>query len=376
MSLLTLEYKKFLFRKKNIILFTILIIISIGVFLLNTSINSTQKSSKADNLNYNIESLKEAVEKISKEDQTISTVKEINEMYQKELDLVNQQFEAFKNGDWKKELDLQIQIDKLQLESLLTGKSIGGEPIPVIESKIQKNEYLLENNIIPVEDTSSIEGIHHLKNVLNIIFSLLGVIIIILLIGDILAIEFDKGTIKFLFNQEISRSKLLIIKIFVAFSSTVMYIFIVGLLSYLIGYFWDGRGSFNYPISIIHPNGTNLISISEFLIKCSTLFIFVVLFLITFSILMSIITKNSTLTITVVIIISIISSTAIQNGYFSSLGFVFPFTYFNTFSVIDGTLLFNLQNNNISLSTGILVLILSSIICLVFSHLFIKNKEA
>ncbi|NHM31279.1 ABC transporter permease [Neobacillus terrae] len=374
--LLFLEYKKIFKRKKNIIVICLIIVISLGILILNNLLNKKYESNKAENYKYQISSINEAISQIPREDRNRDSVKKIEEEYKNEIKLLEQQANAFEKGNWKEELKAQIIFDENQLKNLKTGKAIGGEPIQLIESRIGINKQLIKKNIKPINESSATQGIYFLRNILNILFGFMGVIIMIFIVGDILAIEFDKGTINFLFTQSISREKIVNTKSLVAFSFSIFSIFTVSLFAFLIGSLFWGTGSFDYPISIQREGTSTFINIGQYLTLSGLLFIFVLIFTISVAILISVITSSSMIAISLTVILSSMLYLSVNKyGYFAIFAQYLPFSYFNTFNIIDGTLASNLKNNNISLKLGIEVLLVSSLLLHFISLRLIRKKE-
>jgi ABC-2 type transport system permease protein len=374
--LLLFEYKKILKRKKNIIVFILLFFLVSGLLFLNNFVNQRTEMSKIENYKYQISQIEDAINRIPDNDKNLKSVKDIEEGFKYEIDLVKQQMEANKNGSWKKELELQVTLDKNLLQKLESGKVIGGYPIPVIKSRIVMNEQLISKNIEPVNEISSTKGIYFLKNIMNVLMGFTGIVLFIFIVGDILAVEFEKGTIKFLFTQGIPRSIILNCKTIVAISCSITILILVGLFSFVSGSIFWGTGTIEYPIPIQIDGLTTFISVGQYLVQCSILFIFVLIFTITLAIFLSLITNSGILAISLTIILSSVFFLGVNKyGYFASFSHFIPFSYFNIDNIIDGSLSFSLNNNNISFLFGILVLTIASVFVYSISIILIRKKE-
>ncbi|MEH6989518.1 ABC transporter permease subunit [Cytobacillus firmus] len=376
MNLLIFEYKKILKRRKSIIIFLLLISLVCVLLFVNHRINKTIDASKAEEYGLKISSINDAVNSLPDNDENNERLKNIEKEYKSEVNLLEKQIVALKNGDWKEELKIQILIDKSHLESLKNGEAIGGEPITVIESRIGLNEQLLSKGIKPINEKFATQGIYFLKTILNILMGFLGIFIIIFIVGDVLAVEFDKGTIKFLYTNPISKNTIINSKTIVALSISLFIILTVGFIAFLLGSVFWGIGSLNYPIPIYKQEVITYMDIFQFLMLSAVLFFFVLVFFVCFVIFLSIITNSSLLAISLTIIISAVLFLGVNNfGYFASISHLLPFSYINTFKIIDGSAASLLNNSNLTLQFGIFVLLLSSILIHFTSLTLSRRKE-
>ena len=216
-----------------------------------------------------------------------------------------------------------------------------------------------------------------MKSILNIFLGFSGTILFTLLIGDILATEFEKGTIKLLFTQRIKRQKVMNAKLIIALFGSLSLIVMLSLIAFLIGSLLSGTGSGEYPV-LIHNGGNEIVFIDliSFILQSFMLYAFVLLLVISIIFLLSILSNSVILTTSIAIILFSVSHLGITKyGYFNSLADVFPFTYFDTFKIIDGSLAESFQNVNISMQTGLVVLTLSIILTLTVSAILIKRKD-
>ena len=215
-----------------------------------------------------------------------------------------------------------------------------------------------------------------MKSILNIFLGFSGTILFTLLIGDILATEFEKGTIKLLFTQRIKRQKVMNAKLIIALFGSLSLIVMLSLIAFLIGSLLSGTGTGEYPVLIQNGNEIVFINLISFILQSFMLYAFVLLLVISIIFLLSILSNSVILTTSIAIILFSVSHLGITKyGYFNSLAHVFPFTYFDTFKIIDGSLAESFQNVNISMQTGLVVLTLSIILTLTVSAILIKRKD-
>jgi ABC-2 type transport system permease protein len=374
-ELVIFEFKKTFMQKKTIIIISLLLLLVLGMLLVYKSLDNKYEGSKLFIYQNRLESLKDGINRLP-DDQSNEKIIDIKEKYTEDINLINNQIDAYKTGNWKKELEIQIELDKRLLQNIQSGKVIGGEPVPKIQERIELNKEFLLRNIKPVDEDISTQGLYFLKNILNILMGLMGVILLLFLIGDILSSEIENGTIKFLFSQPISRNKIMISKFIAATLIFNLIILLVGLFAFLLSSALFGIGSSDYPILIKKDNLILFTSLIKFIINCIVLFIFISIFAISFIFFLSILTNHNMLAIGLMIIITTIIYFAVNNyTFFSGIALILPFSYINTFKIIDGTLGYAIGNNNLSLQNGIIVLSFTSAILYSISSVLIKRKN-
>lgn len=372
-NLLLFEIKKTIKTKKNIVIIALLILIITLMAFVSKGINSNNESNKVASVEYQITEIGNSINQLP-EDNKIQRVKEIREESLQEIEYLKKIIEAHKTGDWKKELEYKNILDENLINKLESGKAGGGEPIVIIKKRLLLNQELFKRNIEPVERHST-KGFYFMNVILNTLLGFTGVILFTLLAGDTLAREFEKGTIKLLFTQPIKRQKLINSKLIISVFGCLAIIITLSLIAFVIGSLISGTGTHEYPVLISGDDivFSNLIS---FLLQCFILYSFVLIFVITLLFLISILSSSSILTISIGIIVFSLSHLGIvKYEYLKSFAHVLPFTYFETFKILDGSLAESLQNNNISMQNGLVVLTISIILTITFSAILIKRKD-
>ena len=139
-DLLLFESKKLL-KRKNIIIIALLITLIVLLTIINMSANSDIERSKIHHLTFHLTSIHNAVNGLPKDGKS-EKVKKIREDYIQDIDNIEKIIEAHKTGDWKKGLEYQIVLDRKTLNQLQNGEAFGGEPIPIINSRLLFNQEL------------------------------------------------------------------------------------------------------------------------------------------------------------------------------------------------------------------------------------------
>ncbi|WP_071460615.1 ABC transporter permease [Bacillus massilinigeriensis] len=374
-SLILFELIKFKKKRKNIVIFSLFLLIVLLFFILNNKMSSTYAESRIQEEKFAIESLQEAIQNLPQDSKV--DISSVSESYNSELNLRQDLLRAYQEDNWLVALEKQIMLDQNSLESLDKGNVIGGEPREVVEKRLAINEELLHKKIKPEESYYGTSGIQFLKNILKLGMSFSGLLLSIFLIGDILSNEYEKGTIKYIFTQPISRKKILTTKLI--FSVIVLFLiyFTFGLVSFFLGGLYNGDfGNINYPVYVYRNNGYDFISLVELIFSSSLLFFFVILFIVSIVILMSVLTKNSMLTIGFTLLIILLFTFSTEKFTFLyPYNHLIPFSYIDSIQVIDGTISNNSSNFNISLITGILVLSISTLIAVIYTRVLINRSN-
>lgn len=369
---LNFELKKLGKQNKSKLIFVLSIVLIFVLWVMNNWMGEQMATSEYESVQFEIESINDAVLRLP----DINETQQIREDYSQRKDLLENRIESLNANDWKADLENQIGLDESFLQGLQKGNVIGGEPRALVEARLALNEELLEQNIEPVHETYATQGVNFLRSLLNIFLGLGGVILIVFLTGDILAKELERGTIKLLFTQPVSRVSILNSKFVAATISSLLLLLVVGLLAFLTGSLFSGIGSSDYPILIQEGNAFSFSPIRNFLLQSGILFVLVVVMVMSLSLLISIITSNSTLSISLTIILIGIFSIGVTNyGYLSGLAHLIPFTYINTFDVINGSLASKLENTHINLRNGIAATLVFSISAYIAAIVLIKKKD-
>lgn len=147
--------------------------------------------------------------------------------------------------------------------------------------------------------------------------------------------------------------------------------------SFVMATLMNGVGSINYPIILFSDNYSETIPVKSVIADTFILQALTILFLVLFVYLIAILTKNqlSTLFISSITMIGLVLLT----GNIAPLGsylHLFPTTYFNATRVISQQLAVENNNIHITLSNGVWVLVVSSLIILGIILLIKKRHQS
>ncbi|WP_375199167.1 ABC transporter permease [Bacillus sp. RS11] len=370
-NLLVFEFLK-LNTRKNIAILVFFLVLITFFLIFNNNINKNSAENKINEYEFEINSITQAIKGLPETAATEKVKKDLTT----DLEIKKNQVTAILNGDWKTNLDLQIQSDEKLLANINTGAAISAFSPEDLESAISLNKEFLNRNIEPMANDSGTEGLYFSKSITSIFYSLTGVIVLVFFFGNILAGEIEKGTIRFLFTQPISKMNILGTKYFTTIAASVFIILLIFLFSFVISSSIFGIGSTNYPILVRNTDDFLIINLSELLINNTVLFIMVIIFTITLLFFFSTISGSSMLATGLTIITTIVCTTAISKVEFiSSVAHLIPFSYINTWNVINGEVTLNFNNNNITFMHGVIVLLVYSIVLYIITCILFKKKE-
>jgi ABC-2 type transport system permease protein len=369
---LNFELKKLRKQNKSKLIFVLSIALVFVLLVMNNWMGEQMATSEYESVQFEIESINDAILRLP----DMAETQKIREDYLNRKALLENRLTSLDARDWKADLENQIGLDQSFLQGLQNGNLTGGEPRESVEARLAMNEELLHRNIEPVHETYATQGVNFLRSLLNIFLGLGGIILIVFLTGDILAKELERGTIKLLFTQPMSRVSILNSKFIAATISSLLLLLIVGILAFLTGSLFSGIGSANYPILIHEGTGFSFSTIKNLLLQSGILFVMVVVMVMSLSLLMSIITSNPTLSISLtIILIGLISIGVTNYGYLSEVAHLIPFTYINTFDVINGSLASHLENTHINLRNGIAATLVFSVGTYIAAVILTKKKD-
>lgn len=389
-NLIMIELNKFFKRKKNII--TILMLfISISVYIYaNISIDSNINKSKVDVTKEEIQSVKSSLDSLTLQYKTLQTprLQLLISNSNTKLSMLQEKLNAQLQNDWKAELLLNLKLDNQLLSNIRQGLVISGEDTKVIEKRILLNQALYDKDIMPINEEQSMTSYNFIRLISRDFMPLLSIIIILLLSSDVVSIENDEGTFKFLLIQPISRLKIMLSKIISTSLLCILIIFGTLFVFFIILGIIKGFGSPNYPVEY-YPgslsyflNNTNkvfnptLIDIKHFILLIIPLNIILIIFVTSVGIFISTLIQNSTAAICTSII-AVISINIISNQakLFSKLSQYLPLTYSNIARILDGSILILLNNKNITYINGVIILTISTLLFYILSILLFKKKD-
>lgn len=251
-----------------------------------------------------------------------------------------------------------------------------------LNGKIELSLYSLENNIPLDNTTQNIDnGYSTSKHIINNIFPLSIFVMIFLAFksGNILAKEHSDGSIRLLLIKPIRRWKFILGKFLylILFAIYIYIMFLIGSIVYS-GIIYGFNDMF-LPKLIFIDNRIVEINYLWWVLKNMCICFIPMIFISSFIMLLSVITLNVNIVVGISIIISALSSFILK--FIVEYRLVFfkfiPFSYLNLSDfIMNNNLIFKaLINNGISLNLGLFILIISSIICYIISHIVYVKKD-
>ena len=363
-------------RMKRNTYYTILsIIIVIGFLFLNHMMDTSLTDHELDSVNFSIEEVNRITRELPNFNLSEETLKIALAETNDELQLLQKKSQFIKDGNWKDVIAIDLQLDDAFLQGIASGKLGGGEPIEIVQYRMALNKELLDKGIKPANEIYSTQGFNFLKRVGDLFYGYAGIIFILFLIGDILSREFERGTIKLLFAQPISRITVLNVKLITSLISSIFILLIITIAAFTGGSVLSETGSIHYPVPQ-YGNPIGFMELGQQLLQSGLLLLFVLIFIITFTFMIAIISRNSIITIGFTIILTGLFGFGVTNYHFlSGIAHLIPFTYIDTMNVVNGKLAFEMDNPNINLRNGLMITMLIGIVLYVINIFMIQRKD-
>ena len=305
--------------------------------------------------------------------------------------------DIIKNGvnedEWKKQLDEEIKYAK---EDIARYEKYDDEwskqYIVHAQERLEEFTYLKENNIQPLYGWE-----YDAYNYMSSLMQFLGMAILVagiaVFMSDIVSGECTPATLKFLLIQPVTRGKVLLSK-FIAVTITVLSMILGGeLLGFLFVNLTSNSNSSSYPVSIgtlyekiINPDGSAMLSKVigsghmgtnlELFIKSM---LFQGLFIITACaviFMISTLIKSSMITMAISVVVTVFLTIGSYN--LSALRKIAHLVFLNfgdSISVFTGSSAMMMQNPNITVTNGIIVMIITSIVAYAIAHINFSKKD-
>lgn len=305
--------------------------------------------------------------------------------------------DIIKNGvnedEWKKQLDEEIKYAK---EDIARYEKYDDEwskqYIVQAQERLEEFTYLKENNIQPLYGWE-----YDAYNYMSSLMQFLGMAILVagiaVFMSDIVSGECTPATLKFLLIQPVTRGKVLLSK-FIAVTITVLSMILGGeLLGFLFVNLTSNSNSSSYSVSIgtlyekiINPDGSAMLSKVigsghmgtnlELFIKSM---LFQGLFIITACaviFMISTLIKSSMITMAISVVVTVFLTIGSYN--LSALRKIAHLVFLNfgdSISVFTGSSAMMMQNPNITVTNGIIVMIITSIVAYAIAHINFSKKD-
>lgn len=258
--------------------------------------------------------------------------------------------------------------------------------------KIRKNNYLIDNNIKPME-TSDYNAYTFIYDIINTLGMLFIAIFIAIFSADVVSGEFVPPTMKILLTQPIKRGKVLFSKYISNLISLIVIIIGIELLAFVILGMKFGFGNSMYPnfvgmkyfYSGVTSTGDKAIKLAagtgfiipswKFLLYSILIQILFIIAVFSFTFALSVIFKNSmaalALNVVSVVFFQVFESFPGMSKYTK---FIF-LTFGQTVSVLNGNIIIELQNIGITVLFAAIILLVYTVFFYMLSHIIFKKRD-
>ncbi|MGX7418056.1 hypothetical protein ACWOFR_04545 [Carnobacterium gallinarum] len=239
---------------------------------------------------------KETEKKILAEDEEISRVYLTNyESFQSKNYTTYMQNELINLQNFDTEMFLENNSSVFTNSSVVFSKYLDGKQL--------LNNSLLKKKLIPESTRYGTSNYMFLVSALQYITSVLGIVIFLLLFGNIHLKKIENKKMRLNFVQPISRTLMLLIDSCLFLLQSFFFLLSLILISYLIGYLFGTHIPSDYPLISLINGKVQLIPISNYILKNALLFLAVLFFSFELSQLAIIVSKNNFIAIAVVVVV-------------------------------------------------------------------------
>ena len=275
---------------------------------------------------------------------------------------LQQLVQAIKGGDWRRELQIEIEVYENALQYLRYDGAYFGVSVIDMERIITLNEELLKRNL-PKEDFDlSIQTSIFMKKVVSLVMNPVGFVMLLFVLGLIVTKEFDDNTIRQVLTLPMAKTEYVFIKFMTIVSGGIGWLVVLFGSSYLLGQLL-GRSEgaiFQYPI---YTSQDTFISSGDYLIGAITYSFSFMTFSVGLFLLLGYLFRNTIVTYSALLFI-------IAGGWLlTSYGFQ---NFFNPFSyqMVDQVILRTPQ----FFPTGVAVL-LAALLLLLAAAMMVNRKR-
>jgi ABC-2 type transport system permease protein len=335
----------------------------------NKTIAVLRENLRYDNFDGDKDEILKNIESLEKQNETYQ--KEISNMFKDKDEYIRGKIAILENQKKNKE----IESDTIKQEE--------------IRGKLEYYNYVSTNNFNPKREYE-INAFEDISKVISTVSIILIPILIIFAASDLVSGEYDASTIKLLLAKPISRAKIIISKFISSILIIITTITIFELATFLILGFSIEFGNYNAPILVgtkytFQNSEASAVLGSTYLMEAwkviAITWLLQVVFIISsvaFALLLSTLFKNT---------VTSLGISAIAVAIFSLLTFFMPFPFmkniyplvFTTYSsgldILTGSLNMNLGNSSISITFGIVTMILWAIFSFVASYKIFTTED-
>lgn len=307
--------------------------------------------------------------------------------------------EADKNLEWTRRANKDLRANK---EALIKANAKGkNEDIENATTAVSKDQYYLDNNINPYDETgetvfSTMLGTKSFIEII-IVFMIIAVVT-----GDIVSSEYSPATIKMLLAKPVSRFKILLSKFIAIFAANVFLIIIPQVLLFIVLGITDGFPNMSLPIGVgtryqydktviigknqigVSPvvGSTQIVPYAKYFMYVAGMDLLFIVTCVSICFLISVLIKNSGIAIGssvgIGLVMSIFGIMAIQGALPDALQKIspyFPMTYASSDMLVYGLLAKRINNPSITIGMGIGMFIIYTVICFAISSLVFTKRD-
>ncbi|MGP4066447.1 ABC transporter permease [Oceanobacillus sp. M65] len=304
MKLLSFELKKIIFSRKFLFLL-VLVFIGISFLFIRNLVFQEQivkeEQKELEELlqaNYNNAALHVAELEVDPENEEQQKLQRINSS------MINKLYEVrnlINTDEWKQQLNLENQY----YNELTSYVESGGEttiPIKEINYRTAMNQKLVDEDIMPQHDRYSTALPNFLKQILTLFINAGAIILMLLIIGDTLSGEFENRSVNLLFTQPLEKHQIITSKFASAIITYLLAMVGIFGFTFLIGFFFGDKGTFNYPVLFEENGGIQFLTVKTYMLQGLALISTTIILVITLCFLFSLLIKQSLATLFAVLV--------------------------------------------------------------------------
>jgi len=390
-TLIGLEIKKLLFRKKTLIT-TIAFLLLIGLVAFGTY-KEDENRRKWESPEFQIQNMEQSIQSLKAQMNDPNAPEGFKKDIPNQIVKLEEMIKQLKanpkanEANWKEQLQGNTDSMKKQLDVPMDSQSKER-----MKSEIEQNEYLLKHDIKP--DTNRLTAFSFLV----FLFEGMGFIFLAVGVGlftaDMVSGECTPPTLKLLLTQPVSRRKVLLSKFIAVISSATIMIVAIELISYVVMGLIFGFGDFNYPMFVgtrykfdmnqvvngTHPlvsvaGSTYIITRGAFLIRMFLIQVLAIITVASFAFMLSSIFKSSMVSVSLSIVTPVILF-ILSNIQSLSKFNIFMFTnHLGSENIIKGQMATRFNNPMLTPTFSIILLVVWIVVCYGISHLIFTKKD-
>ncbi len=345
----------------------------------------------------NLDYYKEELELNKNSDVNPEYIASLEESIEYSKEQIKSYEDIIKNGvnedEWKKQLDEEIEYAK---ESIIRYEKYDDEWSKqyAMESKerLEQLTYLRDNNIKPLYGWE-----YDAYNYMSSLMQFLGMAILVagiaVFMSDIVSGECTPATLKFLLIQPVTRGKVLLSK-FIAVTITVLTMILgAEIVGFLFVNITSGVNNSAYPVSIgtvyekiINADGTTILSkvvgsghMGTNLELFTKAMLFQALFIITACaviFMISTLIKSSMITMAISVVVTVFLTIGSYNlSALRKMAHLVFLNFGDSISVFTGSSAMMMQNQNMTVTNGVIVMIVTTLVAYLIAHINFSKKD-